>query len=71
MRIAGDEALVDDTFARFYDLASAGLSAARFVLADGLGSAPPGVNSGFDLDAIGAICTTPENTDRCWHHDPV
>lgn len=55
VRIAGDEALVDDSFARSYDLAGTGLSAIRFILVDGLSSAPPGGNPGFELDAIGAI----------------
>jgi T5SS/PEP-CTERM-associated repeat protein len=58
-RIPGDEAHSDDAFARSYDLAGSGLSAARYIRIDGEGDGPAGGSAGFDLDAIGAIHVPP------------
>jgi hypothetical protein len=50
--IPGDESHGSTSFARSYDLG--GLGWARYVRIDGLDPRAPGVNIGFDLDAIGA-----------------
>lgn len=50
------------SFARSYDIASVGLSVARFVRIEGLSPVSPCGNCGFDLDAIGAISRVPEPT---------
>ncbi|MBN2129687.1 MAG: VCBS repeat-containing protein [Sedimentisphaerales bacterium] len=56
VRIPGDDLYhQDDNYARSYDLAGTALSSARFVMIDGNGSDPGSGNTGFDLDAIGAI----------------
>lgn len=50
--IPGDEAHGSTSFARSYDLG--GLAWVRYVWVQGLSDVAPGLNAGFDLDAIGA-----------------
>jgi hypothetical protein len=52
VRIPGDEARTDGSFARSYDLAASGLSAVRYVRVAGVEEV---TTDGFDLDAVGAI----------------
>jgi hypothetical protein len=61
--IPGDSANGNRTFARSYDLAGSGLSAARFVRIDGNGTGSSGAGSGFDLDAIGFVHTVSDDCD--------
>ena len=53
LRIPGDGVHGDDLFGRSYDLAAAGIGAARFVRLEGLGATPMDCANGFDADAIG------------------
>jgi len=55
VNIPGDEDHDDQSYARSYDLAAAGLGEARFVRIDGVGDGPGGAGTDFDLDAIGAV----------------
>ena len=53
--VDNDPGHVNDIFARAFDLAGSGLSAARYVRIDGNGTSAAGGTNGFDLDAIGAV----------------
>ncbi|MCP3979111.1 MAG: S8 family serine peptidase [bacterium] len=64
--ISGDDRHDDPTLARSYDLASAGLAAARYVRVSGL----PTPGDGFDLDAIAIVglaadCNANDVPDVC------
>lgn len=63
VRISGDEVLVDETFARSYDLQSVGIAAVRFVRIEGISGSGPG-EQGFDLDALGLINLSDPSIDQ-------
>ena len=65
VRIHGDEAHEDDSFARSYDLAGSGLSEARYIRIEGEGDDPAGGTQGFDLDAVGVIHRHPVGDLNC------
>ncbi len=55
--LSGDEAHSNDAFARSYDIAATGLERIRYIRIRGLSGGSAGGDSGFDLDAVGALKT--------------
>ena len=55
INVPGDGGHGNNTFARSYDLAGSGLTAARYVRVDGSGTGASGPTTGFDLDGLGII----------------